>query len=343
MLLRKKIYKISVKHAFILMTALFLHCHADARDIWEKEKAAAEDLITSERLERSIAFLSDTLCRGRGTGTRGNVEAAAWIERQFREAGLLMIGETYSKRIHVRSGVIGRNIVGMIPGTVSQPCDRYVIVGAHYDHLGEFSGNIYPGADANASGTAAMISLAQMFAAMKEYGKIYRSNIIFVAFDAKEMGMAGSRELWEMIGKGELADPLTGKMINPSKVSLMINIDQIGSTLSPISKGREDYMIMLGTHTLRYGQRKLLEECNRSTGIGLDIALDYYGSRNFTDIFYRLSDQKVFADNRIPAVLFTSGITMNNNKTRDTVGTLDIPVLQKRIRLIFRWIEQMML
>jgi hypothetical protein len=101
-------------------------------------------------------------------------------------------------------------------------------------------------------------------------------------------------------------------------------------------------MIMLGTHSLKYNKRKLLDECNRKSGIGLDLALDYYGSPNFTQLFYRLSDQRIFIDNGIPAVLFTSGITMNTNKTRDTAQTIDTEILRKRIFLMYHWLEKML-
>ena len=77
-------------------------------------------------------------------------------------------------------------------------------------------------------------------------------------------------------------------------------------------------------------------------GINLDLCLTYYGSQNFTKIFYRLSDQRVFVDNKVPAVLFTSGITMNTNKTRDTAASLDMEVLKKRITLMYHWIESML-
>jgi hypothetical protein len=86
----------------------------------------------------------------------------------------------------------------------------------------------------------------------------------------------------------------------------------------------------------------MLKVCNDSYDIGLDLGFTYYGSENFTKLFYRLSDQNVFAENRIPAVMFTSGITLNNNKPRDTVSTLNMEVLQKRIYLIYHWIEKML-
>ena len=59
-------------------------------------------------------------------------------------------------------------------------------------------------------------------------------------------------------------------------------------------------------------------------------------------MFYRLSDQRVFIDNGIPAVLFTSGITMNTNKTRDTAQTIDLDILKKRIFLMYHWLENML-
>ena len=163
-----------------------------------------------------------------------------------------------------------------------------------------------------------------------------------MAFDAKEMNMAGSRAFWKTIENGELTDPVSGKAITPDKIMLMVNIDQIGSSLSPLNKGRKDYMIMLGNHSLNPVDRGMLDFSNRSSGLHMDIDYTYYGSRNFTDIFYRLSDQRVFIDNKIPAVLFTSGITMNTNRTRDTAETLDYEVFKKRIYLIFEWLEKIL-
>ena len=80
---------------------------------------------------------------------------------------------------------------------------------------------------------------------------------------------------------------------------------------------------------------------NRFYGLNMDIGLSYYGSDNFTKVFYRISDQRVFVDNRIPSVFFTSGITMNTNKTYDSLSSIDISVLRKRIYLIYHWIDRM--
>ena len=98
---------------------------------------------------------------------------------------------------------------------------------------------------------------------------------------------------------------------------------------------------MLGNDTLKAEDRDNILDVNRFYGLFMDIGLTYYGSENFTKVFYRLSDQKVFVDNGIPAVFFTSGITMNNNKTYDKASTLNYAVLQKRIFLIYHWIDRM--
>lgn len=321
---------------------LLLCLNAHASDSWTKEREKAKSLITHEKLAREVSFLTDSICQGRASGTRGSMEAAMWIRRKFEEAGLVGMTESWSQGFSIGNGMRGRNVIGMLPGSRSIPCDRYVIIGAHYDHLGMLEGKMYPGADSNASGVTAMTSLAEMFGAMRKMGRIYGSNIIFVAFDANEYDLKGSGALWDMMEHGRLRNPLTGETVTKDKISLMVNIDQIGSSLAPVSKDRKDYIIMLGTSSLKKDRRDLLHRCNLEEGIGMDIALDYYGSDNFTKIFYTLSDQKVFVENRLPAVLFTSGITMNNNKTWDRTENLDIDIYLRRIRLMYHWIEKML-
>ena len=337
--MQTKMSKISTKVTMVLIMALFLSVSA-----WGQisRSSAARNLIWEKKLYRKIEFLTDTICHGRATGTIGNIQTATWISREFKNARVMPIGDTYVKRFQASEGVFGGNVIGFIPGSIKTPKDKYVIVGAHYDHLGDLKGATYPGADSNASGTVALLSLAEMFSVMKTLGKSYNSNIIFVAFDARELSMAGSNAMWQMIVNGELQDPVSGKTITPKDIKLMVNIDQIGSTLAPLHKGMDDYIIMLGKHSLKPAERELLSYCNRSTGLHMDIDYTYYGSKNFTDVFYRLSDQRVFIDNNIPAVLFTSGITMNTNRTRDTAETLDYTVFKKRIYLIFEWLEKML-
>lgn len=322
--------------------ALIMCAHAYSQDSWTKERNAAKALVCLDSLRQDMKFLTGPQCQGRATGTEGSEKAAEWIAGEFEKAGLMKFGDSWMKSFPVASRLRGNNVIGMLPGSKSIPCDRYIIVGAKYDHLGILGGKMYPGADYNASGTIAMTSLAEIFGAMRKMGRIYASNIIFVAFDASEYGLKGSESLWNMIEYERLSNPVTGERITKEKIGLMVNIDQIGCSLAPVSKDRKDYMIMLGTHSLKKADRGLLEECNKESGIDMEISLDYYGSANFTKVFYRLSDQRSFVDNKIPAVLFTSGITMNNNKTHDDAGTINYEVLQKRIWLMFHWLDKML-
>lgn len=340
--MQRKIFKISANAVttVVLTVAFCICCHAQGSS--GLSSSAARNMVWEKKLYRQIEFLSDTLCQGRATGTRGSIEAAFWIEREFRDAGLMKFDSTFTKRIYAGQGLLGRNVIGFIPGSLKNPRDRYIIVGAHFDHIGQLNRITYPGADSNASGTVALTNLAEMFSMMRTLGKSYDSSIIFVAFDAKEMSMAGSQAFWKMLEDGGLTDPVSGKTITPQKVKLMVNIDQLGSSLSPLRPDRPDYLIMLGNHSLKPVDRGMMDFSNRSSGLHMDIDHTYYGSRNFTDIFYRLSDQRVFIDNRIPAVLFTSGITMNTNRTRDTAETLDYEVFKKRIYLIFEWLEKIL-
>ena len=180
-----------------------------ARGTWRQEQQTAISKISTESLFHDIGFLSDTLCSGRATGTMGNTEAAFWITRKFQNAGLISMNGSYGSHFITPTGANAHNVIGMIPGALTEPKDRYIIIGAHFDHLGKLNGQVYPGADSNASGTVALTSLAEIFGAMKSMGRVYDCNIIFAAFDAKEMDMSGSEALWKLIDYGILKDPIT--------------------------------------------------------------------------------------------------------------------------------------
>ena len=338
----KKSAKCVITFVMTLILCMNTFTQAGGQNRMITEHYPSRKSVTEAKLEYQISHLTDPLCKGRGAGEEGGGIAGWWIQKEFERIGLEMFGRSYAKPFRFGNGKIGRNIVGMLPGSKATSRDRYIIVGAHYDHLGELNGKVYPGADANASGTAALLNLAEMFKILRDQGKIHDCNIIFVAFDAKEHSMAGSNALWRKIEYGGLKDPQSGKLITSDKISLMVNIDQIGSTLSPLKSKREDYIIMLGTHSLKPIKKDMLNICNRMFAIDMDIDLTYYGSSSFTKMFYGLSDQRIFVDNGIPAVMFTSGITMNTNKTLDKIETLDLDILKKRIFLMYHWIEKML-
>lgn len=330
------------KYMLLIVLTVASTIGISAQNTMIREHQSARRLVTCSILDGRIEHLCDSLCEGRGSGQRGGGIAALWLQREFERIGLMRMSGGYAHAVKLGDGKYGRNIIGMLPGSKATTRDRYVIVGAHYDHLGTLDGKMYPGADANASGTAALLSLAEMLSEYKDGGRTHDSNVIFVAFDAKEHDMAGSKALWRMIENGQLRDPQSGKTINKDQISLMVNIDQVGCTMSPLASGRRDYIIMLGNESLKPIKRDMLRICNRMFAIDMEIDLTYYGSKNFTRMFYRLSDQRVFVDNGIPAVFFTSGITMNTNKTRDDAQTIDTEILRKRIFLMYHWLEKML-
>lgn len=299
-------------------------------------------IVSESKLERQVEFLADSLCEGRATGSRGAVEAAFWIERQFRKAGIQPFGNSYSHSFLTTDGRTGRNIIGVLHSGGKTAAKPYIVVTAHYDGLGTLEGAMYPGADSNASGVAAMIAEAEMIGAMMRFGKVYGRNIIFAATDGKNLSMRGAKELWNSLSGGGLKDPETGVSITADDIMLMVNIDQIGSSMAPLRSGRKDYLLMLSDRNSDF-YRGSLSSMNDKYGIGLELCFDYYGSRDFTKMFYRtVSEQRVFLEHGKPAVMFTSGITMNNNKTRDTGDTLDYEVMKKRIWLIFHWLERVL-
>lgn len=297
----------------------------------------AHNFIWEEKLHRQLEFLSDSLCDGRATGTRGAAEAAFWIIRRFNHIGLVPFGGSMSRSF---SDPAGRNVIGMLPGSGKTHRDSYIIVCAHYDGLGRLDGTLYPGADSNASGVVAMISLAEMFRGMKLIGQSYSKNFIFIALDAKSSSMRGSRAVWEMLSEGALTDPVSGKVITPEKISMVVNIDQIGGVEGLMKSGRQDFLVMLGKEKVGRFFSDMLGICNLKFGTYMDLSFDYFGSKSFTDVFYnKVCDQKVFVEHNIPSVLFTSGITMRTNKASDTVESLNMAVLKRRICLIFHWVE----
>lgn len=298
----------------------------------------ADQVLDKEQLRSNVEYLCNPSLGGRATATEGGQAAASWLEGNFRVLGLQPLGGAWLHGFSTPDG-LARNVVGLIPGSASP--SRYVILMAHYDNLGTLNGTFYPGADSNASGVAALLQLARMVTHMNTCRKIYRNGLIVVALDAKEKNQAGAVELWRQISAGKLLDPVSGQPVTPSQISLVVNLDQLGSTLAPLTEGQPRYLMMLSEAAT--GRQGTLQSVNKLGGFGLDLAFDYYGSKDFTRLFYRrICDQRVFLENGIPAVMFTSGITLLNNKPADVPSSLDYEVLKDRTRLIFYWLDSVL-
>ena len=299
----------------------------------------ADIVLNSEHIRSSVDFLTNpALPGGRATGSEGASQVAFWLESQFRVLGLYPLGGAWLHGFDTPDG-LGRNVMGMIPGGLATP--KYVIVMAHYDNIGVVNDVFYPGADANASGVAGLIEIATMVNRMNVCHKIYGSSLILVALDGKEKSLAGAADLWRQIEQRKLMDPVSGQPILPSQISLVVNLDQIGGTMSPLSDNNPRFLMMLTDESGRY--RSALETANKGKGFELELGFDYYGSKDFTRLFYRkISDQRIFLEHGIPAVMFTSGITFNNNKPQDNAESLNYDVLKDRIRLIFYWLDKVL-
>ena len=283
-----------------------------------------EQIVYQAKQERLMTWLSHDMNHGRATGTRDAARVARYIETHFKQYGLepFCAGSFYQPFLaDSASGTVGRNVIGIVPSAV--PSDEYVLITAHYDHLGVLDGNIYNGADDNASGVTVLLNLADMFGTMKKTRTGPDKNIIFAALDAKELNMAGSKHFVNHL------------IIGKDSIICAINIDQIGTVIEPVHEADTSFVIVLGEQTLRRQDRGLIDMCNRYYNIGLDIDHTFYGSENFTRLFYQLSDQIVFHEAGIPALVFTSGFHRHTYKTTDDPDIISYPVMKKRTLLIF--------
>ena len=329
MLISRQMTKIAKIILFCVLAVVLPFMAGAQRSGYVISPKNGEVVVSQEYVRGVVDYLCAPSLGGRATGSHGAVKVASWLDDQFSAAGLEYVGGAFIHGFSV-DGAKARNVVGVIPGKTS----KVVIVMAHYDNLGTLGGTFFPGADSNASGVAAMLQLVKMFSYMKECHKQYNSTLVFVALDAKEKEQAGAAYLWSRICDGRLG-------FGPGDISLVVNLDQLGSTMSPITKGNPDYLMMLSEEAT--GRRPSLMNAEKTQHIGLELGFDYYGSKDFTKLFYRrISDQRVFLENGIPSVMFTSGITMLNNKPGDTPDSLDYQVLIKRIRLIFYYLDKVL-
>lgn len=156
----------------------------------ENRKHAATNLLSnidSTTLINHLAFLSSAVMEGRETATPGNQLAREYIVKIFDSLKLDKIGDSWLQPFPFgNNNQQGNNIIGVVKGTVYE--SNYITITAHYDHLGKRNGEIYYGTDDNASGTAALLAMAQYF---KKYPP--KHSLLFVAFDAEEKGLQGSK------------------------------------------------------------------------------------------------------------------------------------------------------
>ena len=178
--------------------------------------------IDSTLVKKHLYTLSSDDMQGRKAGTEGIEKAAQYIEKEFKRIGLTFFDGldsyrqtfTFTNR-RTKKEITSANIIGVLEGKSKK--DEYVVISAHYDHLGMKPNGegdiIYNGANDDASGVTGVLTLAEYY---KKQGN--ERTIVFIAFTAEEMGLVGSTHF--------------GKGIDASKFVAGINLEMIGKTPS---------------------------------------------------------------------------------------------------------------
>ena len=223
----------------------------------------------------------------------------------------------------IKTDISSENILGYVEG--SDKKEEIIIVTAHYDHLGKHNGKIFNGADDNASGTTALLMMAQAFAKAKEEGNGPRRSILFMPVSAEEKGLLGSRYYSE-----NPIFPLKNTVAN-------LNIDMIGRVDEDHhdNKGNPNpnYVYIIGSHFLSSELHQINEEQN---DIHTKLQLDYkFNSIDDPNRFYQRSDHYNFAKHSIPVIFYFNGVHEDYHKHTDTIEKIDFKKVSKITQLIF--------
>ena len=188
--------------------------------------------ITETEINNHILFLASEKNAGRYPGGKENRQVVRYLKKDFKAQGIIPFNKNYKQKfkakLRVKKGEKEKklantcNVVGYIEGNDPILKKEFIVLGAHYDHLGMGGPSsrsnkvhtIHYGADDNASGTAALLEIAEKIASNKQ--ELKRS-IIFIAFGSEEQGLLGSKFFVE--------NPL----VPISQIKLMINMDMVGS------------------------------------------------------------------------------------------------------------------
>lgn len=300
----------------LLITLLAVTGNALAQGSITAEQQAVLSSITARSMEGHLYFIASDELLGRATPSPGLDLAALYIATQFQRAGLvpagddgyyqtsewtrttikrertLPSGETrvfrYSRLVQVGTSeevegepVILKNVVGLLPGSDPQLKDTYILITAHYDHIGIREGaypdSICNGANDNGSSTVGVIELAEVLAAMETPP---RRSILFITFFGEESGLLGSRHYAE-------------KPVVPLEKTVgMVNMEMIGR-----SDGDGGDQSNRASFTgFDFSDLPLIfVEAGRETGI------EVFHHQQNSDQYFRMSDNIPLAMKGIPA------------------------------------------
>ena len=273
--------------------------------------------INEVSVKKYLYTLANDSMQGRKAGSPGIEKAAKYIEKQFSKIGLKPFNSSsfrqtfkhLNKRSEKKEELTLFNVIGLLEGTTLK--EEFVVVSAHYDHLGRKNigeGDlIFNGANDNASGVSAMIMLADYF----KKAKINKRSILFIAFTAEEMGLVGSNHF--------------GKTISAETIIAGVNIEMIGkeSPFGPKTAwltgfNRSDFGKIIQKN-LSFSEYKLYPD-------------PYINYR----LFFR-SDNASLARLGVPAHTFSTSPMdkdLDYHKVSDEVETLDVKTITETIKAI---------
>ncbi len=205
--------------------------------LFQDRLQAVDVFVDSKVLIEDLFVLSSDKMEGRKVGTAGNKLAREYIAGRFGQIGLSFKNDTDFYRPFNEGGISGVNVVGAIEGQIT---NQYLVISAHFDHLGKQGDQIFSGADDNASGVSAMLAVASHFKKNKP-----RYSLLFLAFDSEEFGVRGS--------KAFVKDP----SIPLNQIRLVINMDMV-------SQNSDNQLYVLGTQN-NSKLLNILNEVRKST------------------------------------------------------------------------------
>jgi hypothetical protein len=269
--------------------------------------------ITPEEMHDHIAYLASDALRGRDTPSPGLDSAAAYLVREFQSYGLQPgVGDSsYIQRYPYR-GRRPPNVVAILRGADPALAGEYVVLSAHMDHVGVGrpvrGDSIFNGADDNASGTSALLEVAEAFAALDR--RPARS-IVFLAVSGEEKGLLGSRYFSD-----HPTVPLRSVVAN-------VNMDMIG-------RNSTDTVVVIGKDYSSLGE-VVQRVAAENSWLRLAAGDDIWPEERF---FFR-SDHFNFARKEIPALFFFAGVHDDYHQPSDQVERIDTDKAARVARLIF--------
>lgn len=291
----------------------------------ESDKIKYAEQIKTEDLKEHLFLLSSDILEGRKTGDKKQKLAVNYFTAYYEHLGLLAPDEypEYTQMIpkeyfENRSDGPSQNVLAFIEG--SEFPNEVVIISAHYDHLGMKGDEVYNGADDNASGSSAVMELAQSFQMAKKQGNGPKRSILFIHFTGEEIGLFGSKYYTE------------NPVFSLDSTIVDLNIDMVGR-IDDNYKGKKDYVYLIGSNRLSADLHDLSENTNKKY---TNLKLDYtYNNGNDPNNYYERSDHYNFAKNNIPVIFYFNGTHEDYHRITDTPDKINFDILALRTRFIF--------